>query len=333
VTESETYKKTLESLKPAKKEEKVVEPTAEVPEATEAVAAAPVVEAATEAPKEEEAKKEEAVVEEPKRRSASRKRASIFGSFLGKKEEKKAEAATEAEAPVAEASTATETPVVEAAAEPAAVETPAVATEAATEEKKEEAAEVRPTHAKRSSLFGALSFGKKKVTSPEPTPTTEEAPATTEAVAETAPVIPAVETTEPLSAEVSSPATVPTETTEAVPATNGETKKEVKSDKRKSSLPFVGAFLATKEKTTSDEEGDKPKSPSRFSKLRATIKGKKNEKVEKAEEKVEDKTEETPAAETSAIAEEAPKPVEAEAAAPEEPAKAVAVTPVVTAAA
>lgn len=325
VTESETYKKTLESLKPAKKEEKAVEPAAETTEATEAVAAAPVAEAATEAPKEEEA-----VVEEPKRRSASRKRASIFGSFLGKKEEKKAEAATEAEAPVAEASAATETPAVETVAEPAAVETPAVAAEAATEEKKEEAADVRPTAAKRSSLFGALSFGKKKVTSPEPTPTTEEAPATTEAVAENAPVIPAVETTEPLSAEVSSPATVPTtEITEAAPATNGETKKEVKSDKRKSSLPFVGAFLTTKEKATSDEEGDKPKSPSRFSKLRATIKGKKNEKVEKAE----DKTEETPAAETSAIAEETPKPVEAEAAAPEEPTKAVAATPVVTAAA
>lgn len=83
-------------------------------------------------------------------------------------------------------------------------------------------------------------------------------------------MIPAVETTEPLSAEVASPATVPTETVEVTPATNGETKKEVKSEKRKSSLPF--AFGKKKEASSSDEEAEKPKSPSAFSKLRATIK-------------------------------------------------------------
>lgn len=83
-------------------------------------------------------------------------------------------------------------------------------------------------------------------------------------------MIPAVETTEPLSAEVASPATVPTETVEVAPATNGETKKEVKSEKRKSSLPF--AFGKKKEASSSDEEAEKPKSPSAFSKLRATIK-------------------------------------------------------------
>jgi hypothetical protein len=84
-------------------------------------------------------------------------------------------------------------------------------------------------------------------------------------------VIPAVETTEPLSAEVAAPAAAPAETTEAAPAvTNGETKKEVKSEKRKSSLPF--AFGKKKEGSTSDEEAEKPKSPSAFSKLRATIK-------------------------------------------------------------
>jgi hypothetical protein len=83
-------------------------------------------------------------------------------------------------------------------------------------------------------------------------------------------VIPAVETIEPLSAEVASPATVPTETVEDSAATNGETKKEVKSEKRKSSLPF--AFGKKKEGSASDEEGEKPKSPSAFSKLRATIK-------------------------------------------------------------
>jgi len=365
VTESETYKKTLEALKPAKKEEKApavaaTEPAAEATETTEAAAAAPATEAAAEAPKDEEAKKDEPVVEEPKRRSASRKRASIFGSFLGKKEEKKTEAAAaaEPEAPVAEASTAapTEDAAAEAAVDPvaaaevpAATETPA---ETMAEEKKEEAAAepVKPAPTKRQSLFGSvLSFGKKKVTSPEPTPTTEEPPVVSEPVSETAPVIPAVETTEPLSAEVSSPATVPTETTEVAPATNGDTpkeevKKEMKSDKRKSSLPFVGSFLSPKEKTEkahSDDEGDKPKSPSRspFSKLRDTIKGKKAVKENKVEEKAEDKTEETPApaAETSAVAatEEAPKATEAAAAAPvvEEPAKPAAATPVVTAAA
>ena len=82
-------------------------------------------------------------------------------------------------------------------------------------------------------------------------------------------MIPAVETTEPLSAEVATPATVPTETVEAAPATNGETKKEVKSEKRKSSLPFA---FGKKKDASSDEETEKPKSPSAFSKLRATIK-------------------------------------------------------------
>lgn len=83
-------------------------------------------------------------------------------------------------------------------------------------------------------------------------------------------MIPAVETTEPLSTEVSSPATVPTETVEVAAAANGEPKKEVKSEKRKSSLPFV--FGKKKEGSVSDEEAEKPKSPSAFSKLRATIK-------------------------------------------------------------
>lgn len=111
-------------------------------------------------------------------------------------------------------------------------------------------------------------------------------------------MIPAVETTEPLSAEVSSPANVPTETTEvaAAPAeTNGETRPAVKSDKRKSSLPF--GLGKKKESASSDEEGEKVKSPSAFSKFRATIKGK-----GKAD-KVEEKKEETPAA-TEAVAEE-----------------------------
>lgn len=120
------------------------------------------------------------------------------------------------------------------------------------------------------SIFGNLSFGKKKAAAPaEGASAVKEAPAT-EAVAETAPVIPAVETSEPLSTEVTSPAAAPAETSEAATTTNSETKKEIKSEKRKSSLPF--AFGKKKEGSASDEEAEKAKSPSAFSKLRATIK-------------------------------------------------------------
>ena len=113
VTDSETYKTTLASLKPAPpaKKEEVVAPVAEVE--------AP---AAEEAPKAaEEPAKEEVKKEEPKRRSASRKRASIFGSLLGKKDEEKKVAETPAEVKAAEP----EAPVVEEEAAP--VEIPAVA--------------------------------------------------------------------------------------------------------------------------------------------------------------------------------------------------------------
>ncbi|KAK4136818.1 hypothetical protein BT67DRAFT_448109 [Trichocladium antarcticum] len=358
ITETETYKKTLESLKPApvKKEEKAVAPAAETA-AEPAVAAteegAAVAEAAAEAVKEETKEEEKkAEKEEPKRRSASRKRTSIFGSLLGggKKEAPKAAEVTEAkpadaETPAVEPAVV-EAPVAEVAAEPV-VEAAPIATEAAAETKSEETAEAkaedkkeettpaRPTHIKRTSIFGNLSFGKKRTAaSPEASPT-KEVPTTTEAVAETAPVIPAVETTEPLSTEVSSPATVPTETVEVAAAANGEPKKEVKSEKRKSSLPFV--FGKKKEGSVSDEEAEKPKSPSAFSKLRATIKGK--GKAEKAE-KVEDKTEETaavpaiPEAEVKAvdaIAEENTNAAAPAAAAEETPAKPPAATPVVTA--
>ncbi|KAK4204030.1 Pleckstrin homology domain-containing protein [Triangularia verruculosa] len=371
VTESETYKKTLESLKPApvKKEEKAAEPAAEAApvasteEAAAAVAEAPVEAAAVETPQEEAKeeekaeKTEEVKKEEPKRRSASRKRTSIFGSLLGKKEEKKVaeptvETPATAEEPAAtEAAASTETPAAEAVpaveAAPVAETTEAApaTTDVATteakpeekaEEKKDEVAETRPAApTKRSSIFGSLPFGKKKAAPAAETPV-KEVPAATEAVAETAPVIPAVETTEPLSAEVSSPANVPTETTEvaAAPAeTNGETRPAIKSDKRKSSLPF--GLGKKKESASSDEEGEKVKSPSAFSKFRATIKGK-----GKAE-KVEEKKEETPA--TEAVAEEKAEDEKKEeeaakaaetteaAAAEEEKPKAVEAAPVVTA--
>ncbi|KAB5549771.1 Pleckstrin homology domain-containing protein [Coniochaeta sp. 2T2.1] len=328
IPETETYKKTLESFKPKKEEKPVAAaPVAAAPVATEPATETaateetpkveePVVPTVAAA---EEVKKEETKKEEPKRRSASRKRGSIFGgSLFGKKEEKKEEEksveaapaetkAAETEAPAAEttpAAAVTEAPAAETTAvvatEPApevtAPEIVAPVAETKAEEPKVEepktetkAAEPKP---KRASIFGTLSFGKKsKATSPErsPAPAAEETPVTTEAVAETAPVIPAVETTEPLSAEVSSPATVPTETVDAgAPATNGEvaaSKNEVKNEKRKSSLPF--GLGAKKEKTASDDEAEKPKSPSPFSKLRQTIKGKgKSDKpAEKAAEK------------------------------------------------
>jgi hypothetical protein len=173
VTESETYKKTLESLKPApvKKEEKtavaepVAEPAAEAAPATEEAAIA--TEAATTEPAKEEAKEEEkAEKEQPKRRSASRKRTSIFGNLLGKKEEKKAAEPAEAKPAEAEpavveapAAPAAET-AAETAAEPATEVAP-VATEAAAEakpeekaeepkkEEKKEVTEARPAHIKR----------------------------------------------------------------------------------------------------------------------------------------------------------------------------------------
>lgn len=151
----------------------------------------------------------------------------------------------------------------------------------------------KPVPTKRNSIFGNLKFGQnkeKKVEAEAPAVPAKDA----EPVSETAPVIPAVEASEPLATSVASPATVPTETIEA-PVTNGETKVETptaKTDKRKSSLPF----FTKKEKVTSDEEGEKPKSPGPFAKLRATVKGKSSPKAEKAADKPAEASTETPAA-------------------------------------
>ena len=163
---------------------------------------------------------------------------------------------------------------------------PVVAEETKAEEPKTDTEAPRPAPTtKRNSIFGSLKsqFSQQK----EKKPATETAPAVpakdAEPVAESAPVIPAVETTEPLATSVASPATVPTETTTA-PVTNGETKAAetpvVKNDKRKSSIPWLGK----KDKaTTSDEEGEKPKSP--FARIRGTLKSKTSPKAEKAPEK------------------------------------------------
>lgn len=143
VTESEKYKATIASFQPqpVKKEEKAEDKKAEEKKAEEAPKAAeettPATEtaapvttetAATEAPK-EEAKD---VKTDERKRSASRKRASIFGALLGKKEEKVEEKKSEEkkEEPIAEGATETA---------PATTETP-VATEATPEAPKEEGA-------------------------------------------------------------------------------------------------------------------------------------------------------------------------------------------------
>ncbi|KAF3057418.1 putative immunogenic protein [Daldinia childiae] len=275
IAETEAYKQTIESLKPTKEEK-----PAEAEPAKEEAKEEPKEEDKKEEPKEEEAKKEDG--KDSKRRSASRKRASIFGNLLGKKEEAKKE--TPAEDKTAEDKPAETTEAAEPVPEVAAVatETPAVETPAAEETKKEEP--VKPTPTKRASLFGGLSFGKKKVES-ESAPATPAKDAPVDAsVAETAPVIPAVETSEPLSTEVASPATVPTETTDITPATNGETKE--KTEKRKSSLPF--GFGKKEKAATSDEEGEKVKSPPFFSKLRQTVKGKGKAEKPADESKAED---------------------------------------------
>jgi hypothetical protein len=336
VTESEVYKSTLESLKPAKKE-KAPEPVAaaEVPaaETTEEPAALEEpIKATEEAPK-----------EEPKRRSASRKRTSIFGTLLGKKEEKKEEKAAEPAAetapaePAAEASTAATTEAAEVApVEPAAETAPAATEEApaAAEEKPAETTEA-PHKSKRNSFFGLLTKKEKKVAEPaaETTaPVEEETPAP----AETAPVIPPVEATtplavpEPTTAAAAEPAAETT--TEAEPATNGaEAKKDVK-EKRKSSLPFN--FHKKTAVVSSDEEGEKSekKATSPFSKLRATISRRKpsaEKPKEEAPAAAEEKptTEEAPAPATTEIAPKADEPEEVK------PPAVAPAAPVVTAAA
>lgn len=154
VTDSETYKTTLASLKPAPpaKKEEVVAPVAEVE--------APAVEEAPKAA--EEPAKEEVKKEEPKRRSASRKRASIFGSLLGKKDEEKKVAETpvevkaaEPEAPVVEEAAPVEIPAVAETAEvaPVAVE----ATEAVEEPKEEAKKEEKPVPTKRNRYVALIS--------------------------------------------------------------------------------------------------------------------------------------------------------------------------------
>ncbi|GJC84958.1 hypothetical protein ColLi_07796 [Colletotrichum liriopes] len=253
----------------------------------------------------------------------NRKRGSIFGNLLGKKDEKKEEKEEAAAAPVAEATKeetpaapVTETPVVDApaaetSAAPAA-EAPVAATEtAAAEDKPVEAAKEekkeKPVPTKRNSIFGV--FGKKEkkaaaAAEAEAAPAAAKEGEVTPA-AETAPVIPPVEATTPLAVDVANPSTVPVEIKETAPATNGESRPELK-EKRKSSLPFgFGKRDKSPAKSpvhSDGEEAEKQEKTSAFSKLRATIKGrgKTSEKPAEKLEKTEEKPEETPATETPA---------------------------------
>ncbi|KAM4058488.1 pleckstrin-like domain-containing protein [Hirsutella rhossiliensis] len=327
VTESETYKKTLESLKPAAiltKEEKPAEDPLKTEESARAEDAA----------KDDEALKEEPKEEEPKRRSASRKRASFF-SFGGKKEEKKDERksedalAAEPAAVDAEEAPVTDAPTAAAEDKPAEEAIPA------------ESPKDKPAPFKRNSFFGNV-FSKKEKKPVDANKATEETPeiaaetdvTTTDAVA---PVIPPVESTTPLAVDVSNPATVPTETVET-PAINGDVKKDLK-EKRKSSLPFA---FGKRDKSPVPADNEEKSGMSAFSKLRATIKGKSASKAEEkpVEEAAKDESAAAEAAKetpTEGVAKELTSAPEASTTAQSEaenkPENVAATTPAVTAAA
>lgn len=258
VTESEAYKKTIETLKPtpvAAAVAKDSKPSEEAPKTDDAKD--------DEAGKDGEAAKEESRDEEPKRRSASRKRASFFG-FGGKKDDKEDSKPDEALAADNVADTE----------EPLAAVSPVPATDdKATEEVKPlESPREKPGPTKRNSFFGNVFSKEKKFV--ETSKATEEVPesvndADASATDATAPVIPPVESTTPLAVDVSTLATVPTETVETAPATS-EIKKESK-EKRKPSLPFA---FGKRDKSPAPVEGEEKSGKSAFSKLRATIKGK-----------------------------------------------------------
>ncbi|OBT65471.1 hypothetical protein VE03_04962 [Pseudogymnoascus sp. 23342-1-I1] len=317
ITGSEGYKESLAGLsKPAvvaakvedKKEEKAV--AAEEPKVED---------------KKEEAKEEtkEEKKARTKSRSASRKRNSIFGGFnLGsKKEEVVADKAVTEEEPVVAEAAPVEAAVVEEAAAPVA-EAPAA--DAAVVE--EAVVETRPAASKRhSSLFDFKSrFGSKKAA----TEATPVVPAKDDEVVSTeAPVIPAVEQSEPLATSIASPATVPAEAVvvgEPVAEVAAET---TKAEKRKSALPFGLGQKKEKAEKAIEAEGEKvEKALSPFAKLRQTVKHKTSPK---AAEKAAETEAEAPAATEAAATETAA--VEAAAEEPVVAAPIQTTTPVVSA--
>jgi hypothetical protein len=328
VTGSEEYKKEHDILRypgAAKKPETETAAPAEAAAATAETKEEAKEEAKAEAKeekKEEKAEIKEEKKEEKKDRSRSRKRASFFGNFSAKKEEKAElkEAKKEGEAisketptvPVPAAAEASETPAAPVAEAPATEEVaaapvaePVAATEPVVEAPATEAAaEARPTPTKRSSIFGQLTSrfsGNKKADEQAPA-----VPAKDVESSEAAPVLDPVATETPLSADVSSPANVPTTET-TVPETNGvvapaeETKAEpiatsptTKAEKRKSA--FGG--LAKRFGTLKGKKEDKAEK----SEKTAAIPEKTAEEPKTEDIKVEEpaKVEETPATEAAA---------------------------------
>ncbi|ELR07393.1 hypothetical protein VC83_07504 [Pseudogymnoascus destructans] len=267
ITDSEGYKEQLASLsKPAVVAAKVEEKKEE-----KAVAA----EETKDEDKKEETKEEKKA--RTKSRSASRKRNSIFGGFnLGSKKEEVAAAdkAVTEEEPVTETA-----PVKAAVVEEAAAPVEAPAAEAAVVEEAV-VPETRPAASKRhSSLFDFKSrFGSKKATS-EATPAVpakdDEVVTSTEA-----PVIPAVEQSEPLATSIASPATVPAEAVVAGEPVAEVAAEATKADKRKSALPFGLGQKKEKVEKALEAEGEKvEKSLSPFAKLRQTVKHKTSTKA------------------------------------------------------
>ncbi|CDM36751.1 hypothetical protein DTO013E5_2873 [Penicillium roqueforti] len=319
IISSEGYKAELEKLtKPAV----VIAAAKKTEEETPAVAG----EAAQEEPKEE--KKEKAT----KSRSQSRKRASIFGSLLPKKEaeEKKEETPageeTKAAEPTAEPSVEAPAPVVaetsETAAAPTEVaeptaETPAETTESAKEEKKAEDKKAEKK-AKRASIFGNFF---QKVTSPSQEKSEKEAnsfPTEETPVASTAPQLehPVEEAAATPEAEAS---TTPAEAVET-PTIEAPAAEPVPTPKEKRRTSFFGNLGIKKEKkdssdnelTDGEAKESKPKKlGSLFRKPSKAVKLDKEEATATETEAKADAAEEAPAvpAKETEI-QEAPKPVE-----------------------
>jgi len=229
----------------------------------------------------EDVKDEEKEIKE--RRSASRKRNSFFGGLvLGKKDEKP----EVDEAAVADSSKDANTEsnkTDEANSEQPATSEAPVSTETPPE---------KPAGPfKRASIFGTLKnqFARKEKVD------TTAAPKETESLA-TAPVIPAVGTSDALKEDVVTEVLVD-KVQEVQTTIEAKTEKlATKAERRKSTLPF-GLGLGKKEKLVSsdDEAHEKPKSP--FARIRATVRSRTSpkhapEKKEELPAPAETKTEE-----------------------------------------
>ncbi|KAL1857345.1 hypothetical protein Plec18170_003467 [Paecilomyces lecythidis] len=215
------------------------------------------------AKKDESAPAEEDKDKAAKSRSQSRKRASIFGAFLNKKEETAEEKKEEKKEEKAEEAKPAEPAAAETAEASAATETPAEAPAAAeaTEDKKEEKKAEAPAKSKRTSIFGNFF---QKVTSPTTEKSEKDANATEEttAVSSTAPQLenPVEEADKPAEAEAAAPAEgEAAKKDESAPAAEATAEATTPKDKRRTS--FFGNFGKKEKKgEASDSEGEaKPK--------------------------------------------------------------------------